>query len=487
MTRQKHPIFDFLRSGRMAEVGVAILGDVLLDRYFTGSTSRVSREAPIPVVVCDGETDNLGGAGNVAMNLRGLGCRVFVTGTAGRDAAAARIRSHLEERNIEAKLFGRASPTLTKTRLICGGQQVARFDHEKIESPDGQTAEDAVRYLKSLLDRGEAQAVVLSDYGLGFCTPALCAAAIDTARGRVPLFVDPRGSDWSKYKGATVVTPNLSELSAVWGKPIPNEDDAVARAGESVRRDAALEWLLITRSARGMTLIGKDGTTHLPAQPVEVFDVSGAGDTVIACLAAGAAAGFPIREAMNFANEAAQIVVTKSGTYPIAATDLLPASSPAAERIAAREDAARLCRRWKEEGRVVFTNGCFDILHAGHVDSLERARALGDRLIVGLNSDRSVEALKGKGRPVNKQEDRARLLAALRAVDLVVVFDEDTPAALLSELRPHVLAKGGDYRAEDLPGREFVEEVAILPFVKDLSTTEILSRGAAPGPVMGVM
>jgi D-beta-D-heptose 7-phosphate kinase/D-beta-D-heptose 1-phosphate adenosyltransferase len=462
----------------MAEVGVAILGDVVLDRYFTGSTSRVSREAPIPVVVCGEETDNLGGAGNVAANLRGLGCRAFVTGTVGRDAAASRIRHHLEERGIEARLFERDSPTLTKTRLICGGQQVARFDHEKIGPPDERSAEEAVRWLKALIDEGRVQAAVLSDYGLGFCAPRLCAAAAETARGRVPLFVDPRGSDWSKYRGAAVVTPNLAELSAAWGRPVPNDDDAVARAGESVRRNAGLEWLLVTRSARGMTLVGKDGAAHLPARPVEVFDVSGAGDTVIACLAAGIAVGFPIREAMSFSNEAAQIVVAKSGTYPIAASDLIPRAEPHAERAVTREEAVRICRRWKEEGRVVFTNGCFDILHAGHIDSLERARSLGDRLIVGLNSDRSVEALKGKGRPVNNERNRARLLAALRAVDLVVVFGEDTPAALLSELRPHVLAKGGDYRAENLPGREFAEEVVILPLAKGLSTTEILCRAA---------
>jgi D-beta-D-heptose 7-phosphate kinase/D-beta-D-heptose 1-phosphate adenosyltransferase len=483
---------------RMAEVGVAILGDVVLDRYVTGSTSRVSREAPIPVVVCGEETDNLGGAGNVAMNLRGLGCRVFLTGTVGRDDSAARIRRHLEKKGVEARLFDRAAPTLTKTRLICGGQQVARFDHETIDPLDDRCAEEAVRWLKALLDQGDIQAVVLSDYGLGFCTPSLCAAAIEAARSKaagageaplgVPLFVDPRGSDWSKYRGAAVVTPNLAELSAAWGEPLPNEDDAVARAGESVRRNAALEWLLVTRSARGMTLVGKEETIHLPARPVEVFDVSGAGDTVIACLAAGVVAGFPMREAMEFANEAAQIVVAKSGTYPIAASDLLPLAAPDASvpaapvrenvrAVVSREEAARLCRQWKGEERVVvFTNGCFDVLHAGHLDSLERARALGDRLIVGLNSDRSVEALKGKGRPVNKEGDRARLLAALRPVDLVAVFDEDTPAALLSELRPHILAKGGDYRAEDLPGREFVEEVVILPLVEGLSTTETLRR-----------
>ncbi|MDR2179390.1 MAG: D-glycero-beta-D-manno-heptose 1-phosphate adenylyltransferase [Synergistaceae bacterium] len=474
--------YDFLRSGRAGEVGIAILGDVVLDRYLTGSTSRVSREAPLPVVVCDRETDNLGGAGNVAMNLRGLGCRVFLAGAVGQDPGARSIRQHLEDIAAEAKLFPRAAPTLTKTRLICGGQQVARFDHEKIEPLDDGLADEALIWLGKLLGEKTVRAVILSDYGLGFCTPRLSSGAVQAARAHgVPLFVDPRGSDWSKYRGATVATPNLAELSAVCG-PVPNENDAVARAGESARRRAELEWLLVTRSSQGMTLVGEGGTTHLPARPVEVFDVSGAGDTVIACLAAGVAAGFSMNEATRFSNEAAQIVVTKAGTYPIAASDLIAVPRIAAPRIDAprrveRQSAARLCRQWKEEGRrVVFTNGCFDVLHAGHVHSLERARELGDRLIVGLNSDRSVRALKGENRPVNGEENRARLLAALRAVDLVVIFDEDTPAELLSELRPHVLAKGGDYTAEDLPGREFVDEVAIIPLIKGLSTTETIRR-----------
>ncbi|MDR1621586.1 MAG: bifunctional heptose 7-phosphate kinase/heptose 1-phosphate adenyltransferase [Synergistaceae bacterium] len=472
-TPREGTLFDFLRSGRAAEVGIAILGDVVLDRYLTGSTSRVSREAPLPVVVCDRETDNLGGAGNVAMNLRGLGCRVFLVGAVGKDDGAGRIRSHLDENAVGAKLFERTlSSTLTKTRLICGGQQVARFDHEKIEPLDEELAGEAVSWLEELLRGSAVKAVILSDYGLGFCTPRLSSGAIEAAQKyRVPVFVDPRGADWSKYRGATVVTPNLSELAAVYG-PVPNENDAVARAGQSVRRNAALEWLLVTRSSQGMTLVGEGGTIHLPARPVEVFDVSGAGDTVIACLAVGVAAGFSMSEATRFSNEAAQIVVTKAGTYPIAASDL-----PAAPRRVARQAAVRLCRQWKEEGqRVVFTNGCFDVLHAGHIDSLERAKELGDRLVVGLNSDRSVRALKGENRPVNGAENRARLLAALRVVDLVVVFDEDTPAELLSELRPNVLAKGGDYKAEDLPGREFADEVAILPLVEGLSTTETIRR-----------
>ncbi len=475
---------EHLRAGRMAEVGVAILGDVVLDRYLTGSTSRVSREAPIPVVVCDRESDNPGGAGNVAANLRGLGCRVYLAGAVGQDEAAERLRRHFREQGAEATLFGRSFPTLTKTRLICGGQQVARFDREEAEPLGERDAKDAVLCLTRLLDSKGASAAILSDYGLGFCTPSLCRSSIDAARERgVPVFVDPRGSDWEKYRGATIATPNLSELAAAWGEAVPNEDGIVARIGEEMRRRAGLEWLLVTRSARGMTLTGKSGAMHIAARPVEVFDVSGAGDTVIACLAASVAAGFSMESAVRFANEAAQVVVTRAGTWPIGASELLAehdrllGTLPRVSRIATREAAARICDGWKREGRrVVFTNGCFDVLHAGHVDSLERAGELGDRLIVGLNSDRSVRALKGETRPVNEEGHRARVLAALRSVDLVVVFDEDTPRELLSELRPHVLAKGGDYRPEDLPGREFVDEVVILPLVSGLSTTGILRR-----------
>jgi D-beta-D-heptose 7-phosphate kinase/D-beta-D-heptose 1-phosphate adenosyltransferase len=464
----------------MAEVNVAILGDIVLDRYLHGATSRVSREAPIPVVVCGGETDNLGGAGNVAANLRGLGCRSFLMGVAGEDESALRLRRHLDEKGVGAKLFESPFPTLTKTRLICGGQQVARFDHETTEPLDDRAVSEAVHLLKGML--GDVGAVILSDYGLGFCTTSLCRAVIDVVRERgVPAFVDPRGSDWDRYRGATIATPNLGELAAVWGAPVPNEDDAIARIGESVRKASHLEWLLVTRSERGMTLIGEGGATHVDARPIEVFDVSGAGDTVIASLAACIAGGFSMDEATRFANDAAQIVVTRAGTWPISAAEMLEECDralPGPARVASREAAVCACRGWKDEGRrVVFTNGCFDVLHAGHVDSLERARNLGDRLIVGLNSDRSVRALKGEGRPVNGGDDRARLLAALRVVDLVVVFDEDTPSELLSELRPHVLAKGGDYRAEDLPGREFVGEVVILPLLDGLSTTEILRRG----------
>ena len=482
-------LLRFLRTGGMAEVGVAILGDILLDRYLLGSTERVSREAPIPVVVCSHETDNLGGAGNVAMNLKGLDCQVFLAGSVGQDENASRIQRHLKEKGVEAHLFERAASTLTKTRLICGGQQVARFDHEEIFPLDEKNASEAVRWLEKLLDERHVGAVVLSDYGLGFCTPLLCKKTIETAAVRkIPVLVDPRGSDWGKYRGAAVVTPNLSELAAVWGSPVSNEEKMIEEAGESVRRDMSLQWLLVTRSAQGMTLISEKDSIHVPSRPIEVYDVSGAGDTVVACLAASLAAGFPMEGAVRFANDAAQIVVTKAGTVPINAEEFLQEQNVPREaassqnRIVTWDEAEHLCRKWKDEGlRVVFTNGCFDVLHAGHADSLERARECGDRLIVGLNSDRSVKGLKGEGRPINEGKHRARLLTALRFVDLVVVFDEDTPRELLSRLRPHVLAKGGDYKADELPGREFVEEVVILPLMDGLSTTGTLQRAMRLG------
>ncbi|GHT01568.1 bifunctional protein HldE [Synergistales bacterium] len=462
----------------MSEIGVAILGDIVLDRYMAGTTERVSREAPIPVVVCKDETDNLGGAGNVVMNLRGLGARVFVAGSVGRDEYACAVRRHLSENGVESRLFDRVSPTLTKARLLCGGQQVARFDRETVEELPQKDAVSALSWLEDILDKKRASAVILSDYGLGFCTRFLCEAVIDAARSRnIPVFVDPRGSDWSRYKGATIATPNLAELSAVAG-PVRNEDETVAASGEKARVAAGLDYLLVTRSSSGVSLMAQSGALHIPGRPIEVFDVSGAGDTVIACLAAAFAAGFSMTEAAMFANDAAHIVVTRSGTYPINARDILSGNAERTSEaiVVTRQDAASICERWKKDGRVVFTNGCFDVLHAGHVDSLERARALGERLIVGLNSDRSVRALKGKERPVNNEHDRARVLAALRCVDLVVVFDEDTPRELLSALRPHVLVKGGDYSAESLPGREFVETVVILPLTEGLSTTEIIKR-----------
>ena len=461
---------------------VAVLGDVVLDRYLAGSTSRVSREAPIPVVLCEAERDNLGGAGNVVANLTGLGCGVWLAGLIGDDPEAGRVRSHLEARGAHFELFARPGRTQVKTRLLCGGQQVARFDCENPAPLDDSLVPRAVRFLEDALDEG-VRAVILSDYGLGFCTPALCRSVIASARARgVPVFVDPRGRDWSRYKGASAVTPNLAELALVRGVPVPNRDRDVEAAASEVLRRFGLGAVLVTRSSKGMTLVEEEGTVHIAARSVEVFDVSGAGDTVIAVLAAFVASGCSLEVAARLSNEAAQFVVTRAETYPISADELLreldAAPRPGAARVLSRSSAAAQCRGWKEAGcRVVFTNGCFDVLHAGHLDSLERARALGDRLIVGLNSDASVRRLKGPSRPVNASADRALLLAALRVVDCVVVFEEDTPRELLAELRPHVLVKGGDYRAEELPGREFVQEVVILPLVEGLSTTEILRRG----------
>lgn len=479
---------EFLRSGRAAETSVAVLGDIVLDRYLTGSTRRVSREAPIPVVVCDtrAAADNLGGAGNVAANLRGIGCRVWLAGMVGDDAFGQKVRGHVQSFRIEPRLWPRRTPTLVKTRLICGGQQLARFDFEDVEPLPPEGVENALAFLSKAIDGG-VRTVILSDYGLGYCTPELCHGVISMAAERgAHVLVDPRGVDWSKYRGAALATPNLGELSATWGRHVRNDPKTVAEVGEKVRRKNGLKWLLVTRSSRGMTLLGPEAVRHIRAHPVEVFDVSGAGDTVIAMLAALNAAGFDAERASCMANEAAQFVITRSGTYAFTARDYLEAyrsRTPYLFSPVAEVDAAvRQVRAWQSAGqRVIFTNGCFDVLHAGHLDSLRRARLLGDRLVVGLNSDRSVRALKGPSRPVNPQDLRAELLAALRPVDMVVVFDEDTPRELLSRLRPDVLAKGGDYRAEELPGREFVDEVVILPLLEGHSTTRILNHGREGG------
>ena len=474
---------EFLRSGRAAETSVAVMGDIVLDRYLTGSTRRVSREAPLPVVLCDSRSaaDNLGGAGNVAANLRGLGCRVWLAGMVGGDIFGQQVREHLKSFRIEPELWPRETPTLVKTRLICGGQQVARFDFQDLEPLPPQGMERALAFLRRAVNGG-VSAVILSDYGLGYCTPELCQGVISLAGEMgVDVLVDPRGANWSKYSGATLATPNLEELSVTWGRHVHNDPDAIELAGEKVRRENGLKWLLVTRSAKGMALLGPEGMCCIPAHPVEVFDVSGAGDTVIATMAALNAAGYDAESASRMANEASQFVITRSGTYAFNARDFLEAYAARTpymfSPVAKAETAAREIRAWQEAGlRVVFTNGCFDVLHSGHLDSLRRARLLGDKLVVGLNSDRSVRALKGPTRPVHPQEMRAELLAALRPVDMVVIFDEDTPGELLSLLRPNVLAKGGDYRAEELPGREYVDEVVILPLLEGHSTTRMLRQ-----------
>ncbi len=461
----------------------------MLDRYWYGDTGRISPEAPVPVVrVADGE-ERAGGAANVALNLAALGVGTTLVGAVGDDEAAAALGAAVEKAGVSAHwLVTPGVATITKLRVMSRSQQLIRLDFEAPPT-DFSQAIDSDR-LAALAAESAAQSniVVLSDYGKGAlldCPRLIARLREDGHR----VLIDPKGTDWHRYRGASLLTPNMSELEAVVGC-WASDDDLVARA-RALCNELQLEAILVTRSEQGMTLVPADGEPlHLPTLAREVFDVTGAGDTVIATVAAGAAAGMNWAEAAYWANVAAGVAVGKVGTATVSPAELRHAlyeqHGQAGDGVL---DEAHLCVLVGEARahgeRVVMTNGCFDILHTGHVRYLQAARQLGDRLVVAVNDDASVARLKGPTRPRNPVEDRMRVLAALGCVDWVVAFSEDTPQRLIERVQPDVLVKGGDYRVEDVAGHESVlargGRVEILDYYPGYSTTAILAReGEAP-------
>lgn len=457
---------------------VLVIGDVMLDTYHMGSVSRISPEAPIPVVRVTDSYSVPGGAANVARNIQGLKARPFVIGARGDDANGLLLRSLLRDSDIEAWLGVSAYPTITKTRIIGNRQQVVRVDFEQPGMHFPQTLEDeAVAAFADGLPK--VNIVVLSDYGKGFCSPSLCRRLMQMARAaQVPVLVDPKGTDWEKYAGATLITPNLKELADAVGYEVANDDASVVKAARELAGRHAVAAILVTRSEKGMTLVTEEEILHLPTRAREVFDVSGAGDTVIATMAVALGSGFPMYEAMKVANQAAGIVVGKAGTQPILQEELLCESdTDSGNKVVLKQALLERLKILRRRGKkIVFTNGCFDVLHAGHVSYLEQARRLGDILVVGLNSDDSVSRLKGPGRPVNGEWARAKVLSSLSCVDYVVVFGEDTPFDLIRDVAPDYLVKGSDYRSEDVVGREFAGQVVLIDFVDGYSTTRILDK-----------
>lgn len=460
---------------------VLVVGDVMLDCYVHGATTRISPEAPVPVVRVQQEEDRLGGAGNVAVNVAALGAASALVGLVGDDAAADRVAALLSRQGVDFRLQRVAGcRTITKQRVMSRNQQLLRLDFEG-DFPDWN-----VQTLQRDFDDGAAdvQAVILSDYDKGALRH--CQTLIRAARAAgLPVIVDPKGQDFERYRGATVITPNVAEFELVVGR-CESEAQLVER-GQALRESLRLEALLITRSEKGMTLLTRgEPPLHLPTRAQEVYDVTGAGDTVVATLGAALAAQRPLAEAVALANAAAGIVVAKLGTATVSRDEL---------QQALRADAGQPCRRGalaepqlleqiataRERGeRLVMTNGCFDILHPGHVDVLERARALGDRLIVAVNDDASVRRLKGSTRPVNSLPSRMRMLSALGCVDWVVAFAEDTPERLICRLLPDVLVKGGDYTEPQIAGAACVRaaggSVRVLDFVPGHSTTDLIHR-----------
>jgi len=462
---------------------VLVAGDVMLDVYYWGDVGRISPEAPVPVVNVKKKTYTLGGAGNVALNLVGLGCDVALIGVCGDDPAGARVVRALADNNIHNHLV--VDPdhiTTTKTRVLGHKQQLVRLDEERRWSAVGRDGDRLVADFEALISGSDV--VVLSDYGKGMFGGGLAEIFIArcTAAG-VPVFVDPKGGDWSRYERATCITPNSGEFAAVCDAPI-DEESRFNDQAEAVIRKYHLDYLLVTMGSRGMALFGREmPPLHISTEAREVFDVSGAGDTVVGVVAAACGCGLPISEAAVLANCAAGIVVQKVGTSPISIVELEAAprgrGRAGGGEIFFMAGAGKMVAVWRREGRrIVFTNGCFDLLHTGHVKLLHAASEEGDRLIVGINSDDSVRRLKGTSRPVLPEKERAALLAAIGCVDMVVLFPQDTPLELIKAFKPDVLAKGGDYSPETVVGRDEVEgyggKVCLVPLKEGMSSTGII-------------
>ncbi len=458
---------------------VLVAGDVMLDRYWHGPAARVSPEAPVPVVRVSETENRPGGAANVALNIAALGAGADLVGVVGADEAAGVLRTQLESTGIGCRFqTAEHQPTITKLRVISRHQQLLRLDFE--EPFDAlETAPFTALVAEGLKGAG---ALVLSDYQKGALRDP--QALIQQARDEgVPVLVDPKGTDFERYRGATVLTPNLGEFEAVAGA-ITSEQDLVER-GEALMRELDIGALLITRSEQGMTLLRAGRSElHFPARAREVYDVTGAGDTVISVLASVVAAGGELDDAVALANIAAGLVVGKLGTAVVSAPELRRAVSRAGgagSGVMSEEQLLIAIEDARAHGeRIVFTNGCFDLIHAGHVGYLGSAREQGDRLVVAVNSDASIRRVKGEGRPINPLERRMAVLAGLEAVDWVVSFDTDTPEPLLEKVRPDVLVKGGDYTEDQVVGAPIVKkyggEVKVLEFVEDLSTTHLVNR-----------
>ena len=481
----KNTINKFLHDS-LPNLRIAVIGDLMVDRYVFGDVSRISPEAPVPVNRVKQMKEVLGGAANVAANLANLDVHVYVGGVAGQDTHGNLLQDLLDSNGIDKSgvVISRDRSTITKMRILGDRQQMMRLDFETVRDVEQQEEEELISWLDSLCQKG-LDGIVISDYGKGVCKDSILEKIFNLANCyKIPTIVDPKGSQWEKYNGATYITPNVKELSERVGYSITNDDDKIVTAAKEVLATNNIQYIIATRSEKGISVIARDGRIwHNPATQQDVFDVSGAGDTVVATMICSIAANLSMRTALHVANGAAGIVVSKVGTYPIHRQELIELWMSLQEgkyiekSLYSWEEMKNLVQQWQNQGDiVVFTNGCFDILHRGHITYLQEAAQLGDRLIIGLNSDASVRRLKGETRPLVEGEDRAYLLSALGCVDGVVLFDEDTPFQLLETIRPNILVKGGDYKVDEVIGREFVDSVQILSFKDGYSTTNVVNK-----------
>jgi D-beta-D-heptose 7-phosphate kinase/D-beta-D-heptose 1-phosphate adenosyltransferase len=475
--------------GSFAERSILVIGDVMLDRYVAGEVRRISPEAPIPVLRATpgGAHGIAGGAGNVARNVASLGGRVIIVGVVGQDAAGDELVDLLGDDHAIMPLLVRAAgrPTTVKTRFTAAGHQLLRLDEEDSAPFDAATEARLLATIRSAM--GGAEMVVLSDYAKGVLSDAVLAGTIEAARETGKrVIADPKRERFEAYRGVFLLTPNVREVSRATGMAA-GDDAAAAAAGQAALAQSGAEAVLVTRSEKGMTLVTADGTAmHIQARAQAVADVSGAGDTVAATLAVALAAGASLAEAAGLANAAASVVVGKPGAATVNTAELIEALHltdlhATGSKIVGEAEMLSRVARWKMEGLLVgFTNGCFDLIHPGHVHLLARARAECDRLVVALNTDASVRRLKGEGRPVQSEAARATVMAAMAAADLVVLFDDDTPARIIGDVMPDVLVKGADYTVEQVVGADTVlaagGRVVLVPLEQGQSTTATIRR-----------
>jgi len=454
---------------------IAVIGDLMIDHYLKGDCQRISPEAPVQIIDINNESSNLGGAGNVLSNLIALGSEVFLFGVIGDCEISKELIDLLKKKQINIEFLTPEKNKILskKTRIIASHQQVIRFDRETTSPINNLTQNKIIENFKSIVS--DIDILILSDYGKGVLTEDLCKDLIKISNeNNVKVLVDPKGNDFSKYSNAYLITPNKSEAMQALGIDIKTEND-ISLASSTLKNKFNLEYGLITLSDQGIAVFDKDLRIH-PTAAREVFDVTGAGDTVIASIAFALAQGYMIDESIRFANLAAGVVVSKIGSSTVTLDEIDDFYSISNRDYTFNKIEPKLDLIKNSGKTIVFTNGCFDIVHYGHTSYLETAKTLGDILIVGINSDDSVRRLKGKNRPINKEADRAAVISSLKSVDYVVIFNEDTPLKLIESIKPDILVKGGDYKDKKVIGSDIVKRVELIEFVPTYSSSNIINK-----------
>jgi len=463
---------------KIEECSCLVIGDVMIDEYVNGNVTSVSPEAPVPIVHIRDVKSTLGGAANVAANIRKLGAKCTLVGVVGEDTDGQILREELQKRGVKwAGICTQSRITTKKTRIIGNLHQLVRLDREMNMEPGEAEQERLLNNVRKEID--SADIIIISDYKKGVCTSNICQTIISLAKKEdKKIIIDPKQTDWTRYSGAFLIKPNLKEFYQTIG----NTDNDIVQGAKQLLNKFDISNILITRSQDGMTLVSDNCVDNCQTEAQEVFDVSGAGDTVVATVATAIAAGMELSDAIKIANIAAGISVSKLGTYAVGLNEIITSINHSySKKIMSREEVISFAEMSKKHGKkVVFTNGCFDILHTGHISLLETAKRQGDVLIVGLNTDDSIKRLKGNDRPINNEYDRAKVLSALEAVDGVILFNEDTPIELVNGIVPNVLVKGADYTIDKVVGSDVVSrnggEVVLVPLIQEKSTTNIIEK-----------